>query len=561
MTGSSVRGMAEKNSSKNNLIAQAGILAAAGIISRIIGLLYRSPMHAVIGDLGMGYYQSAYNYYTIILLISSYSIPSAISKVIAQKLAVKEYRNAHRIFLCALGYVLVVGGVASLFLFFGARLFVSQEAVVPVLRTFAPTIFVYGILGVLRGYFQAHRSMAQTSVSQILEQIANAVVSVGAAYLLIKNAMGGMEVPADEAGRVTRAVNGAIGSALGTGAGVLTALAFMLAVYWLNRDIIQGRIRRDRHREAEPYGRIVRTITGVVTPFILSTAVYNLSGVVNNHLYTERFPAAQGLSSVEIYSRWGVFSNALTISNIPIAFATAMAAAIIPSVAQLAAAKDEEGTRNTIGLAVKVTMLISIPCAVGLFVLARPVTALLFPNTKDAEDLATALLMALAPSVVFYALSTLNSQALQGLGKLNKPIVNAGIALAVQTIAALGLLFLAKLDLYSIAAANTVYAGSMCFLNQRAVRQASGYRQEIKKTFLIPMLASAVMGAAVWAVYEGLLLLTRSPRISVFPAVFLGACVYFVMLLLFRGVSEQDLRELPKGYLLVRAARKMKLLR
>lgn len=110
--------MADKNSSKNNFIMQAGILAAAGIISRIIGLLYRGPLQSVIGNLGLGYYQSAYNYYTIILLISSYSIPSAISKAIAQKLGEKEYRNAHRLFHGAMIYVLVVGGIASLFLFF-----------------------------------------------------------------------------------------------------------------------------------------------------------------------------------------------------------------------------------------------------------------------------------------------------------------------------------------------------------------------------------------------------------------------------------------------------------
>ena len=132
--------MADKNSSKNNFIMQAGILAAAGIISRIIGLLYRGPLQSVIGNLGLGYYQSAYNYYTIILLISSYSIPSAISKAIAQKLGEKEYRNAHRLFHGAMIYVLVVGGIASLFLFFGAGLFVSGAAVT-VLRTFAPTIY------------------------------------------------------------------------------------------------------------------------------------------------------------------------------------------------------------------------------------------------------------------------------------------------------------------------------------------------------------------------------------------------------------------------------------
>ena len=517
-------------------------------------------MHAVIGDLGSGYYDSAYRYYTIILLISSYSIPSAISKVIAQKLAVKEYRNAHRIFLCALGYVLVVGAVASIFLFFGAGLFVSEEAV-PVLRTFAPTIFVYGILGVLRGYFQAHKSMAQTSVSQILEQIANAVVSVGAAYLLIKGVMGSMEVPADNAGQVTRATHGAIGSAMGTGAGVLAALLFMLGMYALNKNIIHGRIRRDRHTNVESYGEILKMITMVVTPFILSTAVYNLSGTVNNDIYTKRFPAIRALNSVEIYSRWGVFSQALVISNIPIAFASAIAAAAMPSVAQLVAARDEEGTRENISLAVKTTMLISIPCAVGLFVLARPVTALLFTYTKEAEDLATALLMALALSVVFYALSTLNSQVLQGLGKLNMPIINAGIALALQSAVAVGLLFFTNLDLYSIAIANTIYSAIMCLLNQRAVRKASGYRQEVTGTFLIPALASAVMGAAVWALYEGLLLLTKSPRISVVIAIPLGACIYFMMLLLFRGVTEQELRSFPKGYLLVKLAKKMRLLR
>ncbi len=546
---------------KNNFIMQAGILAAAGIISRIIGLLYRSPLHRVIGDLGLGYYQSAYNYYTIILLISSYSIPAAISKVIAQKLAVKEYRNAHRLFRCALAYVLVVGGVASLFLFFGAGLFVSEEAV-PVLRVFAPTIFVYGILGVLRGYFQAHKSMAQTSVSQILEQIANAVVSVGAAYLLIQSAFGSLEVPADEAAQVERATRGAIGSAMGTGAGVLIALLFMLGIYGLNRGIIQRRIRRDRHQEIDSYGTLLKMITMVVTPFILSTAVYNLCSTVNNSIYTKLFPEWKNLDTVAIYARWGVFSGqALTISNIPIAFASAMAAAMIPTVAQHVAARDIEGAKEKIGVAIKTTMIISIPCAVGLFVLARPVTGLLFSNTAEAEDLATKLLMTLALSVIFYALSTLNNQILQGLGKLNVPIINAGIALVVQTVAAVLLLLFTDLDLYAIAIANTLYSGLICVLNQAAVRRAVGYRQEITKTFVIPFLASAFMGAIAWAVYEGLLLLTASPTISVIPAIIVGAMVYFVLLILFRGVSETELKGFPKGHLLVKAAKKCRLMR
>ena len=554
--------MADNGSKKNSFIMQAGILAAAGIISRIIGLLYRSPLQRIIGDLGLGYYHTAYNYYTIILLISSYSIPSAISKVIAQKLALKEFRNAHRLFQCALVYALVVGGAASLFLFFGAGLLVDKETV-PVLRIFAPTIFVYGILGVLRGYFQAHKSMVQTSISQILEQIANGVISVAGAYLLIRSVMGTLDVPATEAEQVVRATAGASGSALGTGVGVAVALLFMLGMYGLNRGLIMRRVQRDRHREVDSCGAMIRTITSVVTPFILSTAIYNLSGAVNNRIYTKWYLGIKELGATDIFSRWGIFNgHALTISNIPIAFATAMASAVIPSVAQLVAAREMGEARAKIGLAVKTTMIISIPCAVGLLVLARPITCLLFSyTTEEAENLATRLLMALALSVIFYALSTLNSSILQGAGRVNTPILNAAIALTVQTGLAMGLLYGTKLDLYSIAIANTAYSFIMCMLNQRAVRRAVGYRQEIVRSFLIPGLAAAFMGAAAWAVYEGLLLLTKSPRISVIPAILIGAGVYFVMLILMRGVTEKELRSFPKGNLLVKVAKKCRLIR
>ncbi len=553
--------MAEKNKPGNNFILQAGILAAAGIISRIIGLLYRSPLDSIIGEIGLGYYQSAYSYYTIVLLISSYSIPAAVSKVIAQKLGVKEYRNAHRVFLCAMLYVLVVGGAASLFLFFGAGLFV-EEAAVPVLRILAPTVFIYGILGVLRGYFQAHKSMVQTSVSQILEQIANAAVSIGAAYLLVTITMGTVAQPDDMAERARRGIYGAMGSAMGTGAGVFVALLFMSGMYALNRKTIHRRIEKDRHSNVESYGSIIRTITCVVTPFILSTAVYNLNSSVNTKIYTDIYTGIRQLDSVAIMEKWGIFSGkALTISNIPIAFASAMASAMLPSVAQLTAAGKVDETCRRIGVAVKTTMLISIPSAVGLFVLARPVTKMIFPSsTADSLDQAGMLLMTLSLSVVFYALSTLSSTVLQGLGRLNTPIINAGIALVIQTLAAFGLLLFTELDLYSIAIAVTLYSGIMCVLNQWAVRRAVGYRQEIMGTFVKPAFAALVMGIAAWLVYEGLYIWCGSMVIAVIPAMLVAVAVYFVTLILDKGVTEEELRAMPKGYLIVRAARKIKLL-
>lgn len=553
--------MREK-SSKNNFIMQAGILAAAGMISRVIGLLYRSPLHRVIGKTGLGYYSSAYNYYTIILLISSYSIPAAISKVIAQKLGAKEYRNAHRIFLGAIWYVLVVGTMASLFVFFAAGWFVAPEAV-PILRTFAPTVFIYGLLGVLRGYFQAYRTFTPTSVSQILEQIANAVVSVGAAVLLIRIGTNQGSIVDGEAGAAARGIYGAIGSAMGTGAGVVTALLFMTWVYLVNRKDIFRRIRKDHQEKIDSYREIFRMITMVVTPFILNTAVYNLCGTVNNYLFTKSYPAVRQLDTVEIHASWGLYSGqAMTISNIPIAFASAMAVAMIPTVSALTAEGKLEEILQKLRLAVKATMILSIPCAVGLFVLAQPVTHLLFPTNSVTDDQASAgYLMALSVSVVFYALSTLNSQVLQGLGAINAPIVNASIALVLQTILAIVLVFFTPLGLMGIVISSTFYAMVMYYLNQRSVHKVVGYVQEFRETFFLPLCASVLMGVAAKAIYELFYAISASNPLALFVAIGVAAGIYFIALLMLGGVSEQELSAFPKGHLLVRLARKCRLLR
>ncbi len=548
--------MSNSNKKQNDFILQAGILAAAGFISRIIGLLYVGPVQTIIGTVGLGYYSSAYNYYTIILLISSYSIPSAIAKVIAQKLSLKEYRNAHRIFLCSMYYVLAVGLIASLFLYFGAGLFVKSEAAIPVLRVFAPTIFLYGILGVLRGYFQAHRSMVQTSVSQILEQIVNAIVSVGAAYAFVKIAKN----TALETGVDNSATYGAMGSALGTGAGVVAALLFMVGIYALNREFIQRRIQHDRTRHVDSYREISGTIGRVVLPFILSTAAYNLSTALNNKLYTSIMSGYAKVEETIVYNDYGIFSEATKVSNIPVAFASAMAAAIIPTVAQLVAKEDLIGAKEKIQQAVKTIMILSIPSAAGLFVLAKPVLQLLFP-TEANLDLAGGALRALALSVVFYALSTLSSSILQGIGKVNAPIINAAIALLVQTLVLVPLLLFTDLNVYALAITSTVYAGVMCVLNQISVRKALGYRQEVFRTFVVPGLAAFFMGAIAWVVYELMHMLVEINVVCVIPAIGVAVVAYFVLLILFKGVTESELRAMPKGYLLVKVAKQCGLMK
>lgn len=539
------------NKKSNSFVMQAGILAAAGIICKVIGILYRSPLAAVIGDEGNGYYSSAYEIYTIILLVSSYSIPSAISKVIAQRLALREYRNAQKIFRCAIGYVVVVGGLASLFTFFGAGILVGGNSV-PVLRIFAPTIFFSGLLGVLRGYFQAHGTMVPTSFSQIVEQILNAVVSILAAFLLIK-AVAGKDT-------TTQAVFGASGSAIGTGAGVLIALLFMFGIFLLNREYINQKTKRDRSSQLLTTGEVYKIIITMVTPVILSTFIYNCNTSLNLTIYTRIMEHVKGLSEVEAYTQYGLFSGkAKQIANIPIAIASAMSSAMIPGISGSFAQGDIAGTNRRIGTAIKTTMFLSIPSAVGLAVLAKPVTLLLYPQ-KASVDTVSWLLAALSISVVFYALSTISNAVLQGIGKVNLPVVNAAVALVIQTVVLVPLLLATELGLFSLVIATVLYSLLMCILNGFSVRKELKYRQEIIKTFLLPGWSAVIMGAAAFGVYHGLYLLIHINVICLAAAILVAVPIYFVLTIKLGAVGRKDLLALPKGALLVRAAEKCRLI-
>ncbi len=550
----------------NGFILQAGILAAAGIIVRFIGILYRSPLVAIIGDEGNGYYNTAYNIYTIILLISSYSIPSAISKVIAARLAKKEYRNAQRIFVCSFIYVMITGGIGSFLCFLGAEFLVGQSSAA-VLRVFAPTIFLSGLLGVLRGYFQAHRTMLQTSFSQILEQILNAVVSLLAAWLLMHTV--------SEKDATTQAIYGATGSAVGTGSGVLIALIFMWMIYRLNRPAIQRRIKHDRSRDVLSYGEIFKVIIFMVTPVVLSTFIYNLNTASNLKIYQGIMQVFKGYTEAEATTSYGLYSGkAIQIINIPVAIASSMSAAIIPTIARTYEVNAKKETKQKIEQAIKVTMLISIPSAVGLFVLAKPIVLLLYPQ-KATVDTVAALIRTMSIAVVFYGLSTLTNAVLQGTGKVNKPVFHALFSLIIQTIVLVPLLLYTNLDLYALSIATVLYSFLMCVFNSMSIRKHLKYRQEIVRTFVLPFIAAFWMGVFAAGVYYGINLLIGwitaknetgisqmfTNIICLLPSLLTALIVYFMLVIKLGAVNKKELKAMPKGHVLLKIAVKLHLVR
>lgn len=539
-----------------SIAAQAGVLAAATIIVRIIGLLYRAPLTAIIGDEGNGYYGAAYNIYMIILILSSNSLPAAISRQMSTKIAVGEYKNAQRAFHCAILYSLVVGAAGSILLYFGAGLLVKPNAV-PVLRVFAPTIFLFGILGAVRGYFQANQSMTQTSVSQILEQIANASISIGAATILIRTA-------AVHSSKTQLAVRGAMGSAMGTGSGVATALLFMVIAYLRHRGAFMDRIRTDTGRP-EPYAGIMKSTILVITPFIASSFILNLTTTLDQVIFLNMLIDGRHLSEAAVTTVYGLFSNkAVVITNIPISVATAVSAAIIPNIATAHASGDLAETRRRAENASRMALLISVPCAVGLMVLARPVTMLMFPQW-DTLEMASVLLALQAVTVIFLSVGTITNAVLQAIGRMSMPIVSAGVSLIIQTVALAAFLEFTDWGIYSMVFVSVLYAAVIFALNELFLRRYLGLEMDGVKVYGKPVLSALVMGAAAYGVYRGLFSVFIRFRgeyfsnfAAVVPAILAAVPIYFFVIIRLGGLTREDILGLPKGAALAKALKKLR---
>lgn len=529
---------------KHAVIKQASFLMAATLFCRVIGLLYRTPLHGIMGNLGDGYYSFAYEWYNIILLIASYSIPMAVSKVMAELLALKEYKNAQKVFHAAMIYVLIVGAVGALVAYFGAPLFLmKQPGAVLALRVLAPTIFLSGILGVLRGYFQARNTMMPTAISQIGEQIMNAVISVVAAWALTRPFVGDY---------ASTGVYGAAGGTLGTGAGVAVGLLIMTAIYFINKNYIDRCIAKDKHEEVKTMRECFRMILMMVTPVLLATCVYNLSGIIDQILFTWLMPL-KGVDAETVSSQYALFGYQFRpIINIPIALASATSTALIPAIASNMAEKKVEEASDKVASTISFTMFLAIPSAVGLAVLSLPIVSILYPGDNAAS--AAVVLSVGAISVLFYCLSTVTNGVLQGLGKPSLPVIHAAIALVVNAVAvALGG-FIFGFPVLAIVVATILYAVTVSLLNARSVKQHIPYKIDIKNAYFMPLAASAVMGVVVAALYWGLYKQVLDAHVGYLghglytvAVVAIGMLVYMIAYVLISGKTVSKLRKMPMG--------------
>lgn len=537
---------------KNDYLLQGGILAIAGLITRFIGMLYRIPLTRIVGNEGMTYYNTAYEIYNLALLVSTYSIPVAVSKLVAAKDSEGQYVNSNQIFRVGMVISSSIGFVVSMLLFIFAEPLASAmkwpSAAIP-LRFLAPTIFVFSIMGIIRGFFQGKKTMVPTAISQIIEQVFNAIFSIVAAVLLVK-------AYSDTA---QTAAYGAAGGTIGTLVGALFGLAFLMFIYYINSGYFTRKCIKDKTGIVDSKSDIAKAILLTMLPIILSQTIYQLSGIIDNYMFSE-IMYKKGYTESAKAVLYEAYSNKYKwLYNLPVAIASAFSVSIVPTLSSNYANGNIEAIKSKIASSIKLNMIIAIPSAVGLSVLGGEILQMLFSSSSDT--LSPKLMRLGGVAVIVFALSTLTNGILQGINHLRTPVIHATLSLSAHMIIVYVLVDVLNFSVYGMVIGNVTYALLICILNWNSIANILDYKQEIKTTFVIPFAASAVMGAVTLGVYKLFYLLIKSNTVCTLIALITAVAVYFVCLVLFKGVSKEELAGFPKGAVLVKAAEKLHLIR
>ncbi|NMA82748.1 MAG: polysaccharide biosynthesis protein [Epulopiscium sp.] len=529
----------------STLARQGAILAIAALVVRFIGFIYRVPLTRLIGDDGNGLYSTAYQIYTFVFILSSAGIPIAVSKMVAEKIALKEYGNAHKIFQVAMTLCIVTGGIGSLILWFGGdwiATWLQSPRSVYSLHMLAPTLFIVAIMGALRGYFQGMSTMVPTAFSQIIEQIFNAFFSIWVASWLMPK---GVEY-------------GAAGGTLGTGIGALAGLGFLLFLYVLIRPKIIARITKYENKESSlSFRDILYDMIHLALPIIIGTAILSVTNLIDLGM-VHRGLHYLGYEEQKITQLYGVLTGKyVVLTNLPISLATALATAAVPSISASVARQEGLELENKINLALRFTTLLTAPASIGLMVLADPILTMLFPHQADGG-----LLLKLGSiAIIFFSLAQVATAVLQGLGKVYLPVRNSLYGSIVKLVANFIFIYIFDWNIVGAVLSTNLFSMIVCALDLRDIIKETDTGLNYGFVFGKPIIASSVMGVFCFLFYRVILWGTGLNSIATMGAILLGALVYFTILLSIQGVTMEEVEMLPMGKTISTWMQKRKLLK
>lgn len=542
---------------KTSLSVQGGILAAAAVLCAGINFLYRILVMNRIGEPGMGYYSSAFGIYSVLVILSSYSLPLAVSKLVSARITVKEYKNAYSVFLTALLIGIAGGLLSGILIYFGSGFYASgilkRPMTVYALRALAPAAAFSVVLGILRGYFQGMGTAIPTGISLAVEHGITAIAGVILSFSLYRSGIASGIVYGKED---FPGAFGAAGGILGSSLGAFAAIVFLGFLYTVYKRVMHKKIRKDPTKVTESYFEFSRDFLIAAVPAVLGILAYQVSLLIDDALFGQMMSFLK-VSSIEAAALWGEYGKYQLLIFFPVVLACAGGILKTGTVSRL----DKELDRGLIGerleSGIRFGMMTAIPFAVGLTVLSRPLMHFFFRT--DSVKAANVLLVG-ASAVVFFVLAFITSEVLFSLDYGNIAVRNGVYSLVIHIVMLVLALILFKGSIYGVVLSNLFFGGLVFLFNRITLRHKVKYGQELKKTYLLPLAASAVMGGIMAVVYYLIYKAVSLNGLGVMLSVLLGTISYLVLILKLKCIEEYELLGVPGGRWLIRAGKKVHLL-
>ena len=518
------------SSKKQSFLQGTALLAGATVIVKLIGALYKIPLKAIIGDQGFGYFNTAYEIYNILLMISTAGLPVAMSRMIAQACSLQDYNQVRRIYSTARTIFLSIGIVGSLLMTVFCRelaVFQNQPDAWAAIGCLGPCVLLICIMSTFRGFFQGQGNMLPTSVSQVLEAVIRLTVGIAGALLLLK---------------LTKSVPLAAGGAiLGVTASCLISAIYLFWVF--RRSYRELPVSNDK-----PWSRsaTARGLLRIAVPITLGSACLQVITAMASKIYMGQL-LASGMSQQTADTMRGVHVMTQTIFNMPCAFITPITISIIPAITAQLAVQDAVGAKKTEEAAARITGLVAIPCAIGLAVLARPITALLGFYSGEKLELATRLMSILGICVFFNAVVLVSTAIMQAHGNEIRPVVNLVAAGCIRLLAVYVLTGNPLIGIVGAPISNLCCYVLIFLLNLLTIRSLYKEAPAILPNVLRPLLSGLIMGACAYLSYRGLALLTGSRLVLCAVPVAVGGVVYVAAVVLLKVITKEDCLLLPKG--------------
>lgn len=531
--------------SKENFVKGAAVLGAAGLLVKILGAIYRLPLTNWIGTEGMGYFQPAYNVYNLLLAISLAGFPTAIARLVSEKRALDNYKGAYQVYRVSLLIMFVIGLVSSLFILIFGRQIVSImkcEGSYYSLLALTPALFVVPILSSYRGFFQGSQNMVPIALSQIFEQLFRVVVGLVLAYGLVK-------VGLQEA---------AAGATFGASIGSVVALSVIFIFFVRRKGLTKKEILKASSNSVDTTKNIVKALLVIAIPITIGASISPLMGVFDQYFVFSRLPLL-GYTEKQIVDMYGQLSGtAHTLINFPQVFSTAIAMSLVPIITEAFATKDKLKLNQTSDIGVKISLIIALPCGVGLFMLAEPIIALLFSNIgADKFELSGQLLQILSISVIFLIMVQAFTAMLQSVNKQLIPVKNLFIGLIIKTILSYVLISIPSINIKGAALSTAITYFVVALLNFRDIKKYTPIKLNgIVKVAALPLLSTVIMAIIVWVTFNFGGIIISSSKLLTLVSIGFGGLAYVIALFVTGAITSEDLNFIPMGSKLKRFVRR-----